>query len=198
MATRGAGPILSNSDGMDFAHRQKVAAQYQISVLNKSRFKYCNLFHYLLFFAMVGKLASDVLDRLDIFVLEIEELQVPAPLWWEYVWCLSIITTFIGLSAAKRNRTKLMKQYIAGIVVFGIFPLLYCIGYYFNDVVDYMSYDDDEVDIEDSDIVFWKGLPYGLLWYAFVLIGFQVHGFSIYFAWNLINLWNAKNREKSS
>ena len=105
---------------------------------------------------MVGKLASDVLDRLDIFVLEIEELQVPAPLWWEYVWCLSIITTFIGLSAAKRNRTKLMKQYIAGIVVFGIFPLLYCIGYYFNDVVDYMSYDDDEVDIEDSDIVFWK------------------------------------------
>lgn len=47
------------------------------SVQNKSRLKYCILFHYLLFFLMVAKLCPDVLDRLDVFVLEIEELEIP-------------------------------------------------------------------------------------------------------------------------
>lgn len=47
------------------------------SALNKSRLKYCIFFHYLLFFAMLAKLSTDILDRLDIFILEIEELQVP-------------------------------------------------------------------------------------------------------------------------
>lgn len=47
------------------------------SALNKSRLKYCIFFHYLLFFAMLAKLSADILDRLDIFILEIEELQVP-------------------------------------------------------------------------------------------------------------------------
>lgn len=41
-----------------------------------------------------------------------------------------------------------------------------------------------------------QGLPYGLLWYAFVLVGMQIHGFSLYFAWNLITAWNAKNQSK--
>lgn len=47
------------------------------SAQNKSRLKYCIFFHYLLFFAMLAKLSADILDRLDIFILEIEELQVP-------------------------------------------------------------------------------------------------------------------------
>lgn len=47
------------------------------SASNKSRLKYCIFFHFLLFFAMLAKLSADILDRLDIFILEIEELQVP-------------------------------------------------------------------------------------------------------------------------
>lgn len=47
------------------------------SAQNKSRLKYCIFFHYLLFFAMLAKLSADILDRLDIFILEIEELQIP-------------------------------------------------------------------------------------------------------------------------
>lgn len=31
---------------------------------------------------MLGKLSADILDKLDIFILEIEELRVPKPLWW--------------------------------------------------------------------------------------------------------------------
>lgn len=47
------------------------------SATNKSRLKYCIFFHYLLFFVMLAKLSADILDHLDIFILEIEELQIP-------------------------------------------------------------------------------------------------------------------------
>lgn len=129
---------------------------YPSSVLNKSRFKACTMYHYLLFFVMLAKLSADILDKLDIFVLEIEELQIPNPLWWEYVWCLSILATFIGLWATKQNKVRTMQQYIAGIVVFGLVPLICCLVYHFNDVIGYLSYDDADVDIEDSDIVLWR------------------------------------------
>lgn len=127
------------------------------SAINKSRLKYCIFFHYLLFFAMLAKLCSDILDRLDIFILEIEELQVPDPLWWEYIWCLSILTTFIGLSAAKGNRIRDMQKYIIALVVLGILPLIYGLIYYMSDAIDYITFDSDgDVDIEDTDIVFWQ------------------------------------------
>lgn len=47
------------------------------SALNKSRLKHCIFFHYLLFFVMLAKLSADILDKLDIFILEIEELRIP-------------------------------------------------------------------------------------------------------------------------
>lgn len=114
------------------------------------------MFHYLLFFVMLAKLSADILDKLDIFVLEIEELQIPNPLWWEYVWCLSILTTFVGLWATKQNRVRTMQQYVAGIIVFGFVPLIICLVYYFNDVIGYLSYSDEDVDIEDSEITLWR------------------------------------------
>lgn len=104
---------------------------------------------------MLAKLSSDILDRLDIFILEIEELQVPAPLWWEYIWCTSILMSFIGLSAAKGNKIKDMKQYIIGIVVTAVLPLLYCSIYYLSDILEYINLD-KETDIEDTDIFVWR------------------------------------------
>lgn len=48
-----------------------------LSALNKSRLKHSIFFHYLLFFIMLAKLSADILDKLDVFILEIEELQIP-------------------------------------------------------------------------------------------------------------------------
>lgn len=94
---------------------------------------------------MLAKLSSDILDRLDIFVLEIEELQIPQPLWWEYIWCLSLLMSFLGLAAVRKNQTRPMKQYMAGIVAFGYGPLLYAIIYYFTDVWTYLTDDPQEI-----------------------------------------------------
>lgn len=125
------------------------------SVINKSRLKYCIFFHYLLFFAMLAKLSADILDRLDIFILEIEELRVPTPLWWEYIWCISILTSFMGLSAAKGNRIKDMKKYVIGLVVTAVLPNLYCLIYYFNDVVEYLKLEDYD-DLHNTNIELWQ------------------------------------------
>lgn len=183
--------MILGTDGTDFAHRQRIAAQYQISAQNKSRLKYCIFFHYLLFFAMLAKLSADILDRLDIFILEIEELQVPKPLLWEYIWCVSLLLSFLGLAAVRKNRIKTMKRYMLGIVVFGFGPILYAAVYYFPEVWQYISTGDTD------DITLWQGYPYALLWYAFILLAVQVHLFSFYFARNLLTAWTARGSKKA-
>ncbi|XP_075145527.1 jagunal [Haematobia irritans] len=195
MATRGGGPTVSGTDGNDFEYRQRVAAPHQISLLNKSRLKYCIFFHALLFFVMLAKLTSDILDRLDIFVLEIEELEVPAPLWWEYMWLSSLLTSFVGLSAARGNKIRDMQKYMIILGVFGVLPLVYCFIYYFGDVIEYLTLD-DKSELDDTDILIWRGMPYGLLWYAFCFVGFQIHGFTLYFSYNLVKAWKARSTRK--
>lgn len=126
---------------------------------------------------MLAKLSADILDKLDIFILEIEELRVPKPLWqvfkfciifrfnfklilyvncrWEYVWCVSVILSFIGLSAARSNNVLNMQKYMIGVVVFGLFPVFYCLVFYMRDVMDYLQLDED-TDLEDTDIKIWQ------------------------------------------
>ncbi|GAB1862397.1 Protein jagunal [Camponotus japonicus] len=149
------------TDGSDYNHRQKIATHYQISATNKSRLKYCIFFHYLLFFVMLAKLSADILDYLDIFILEVEELQIPQPLWWEYIWCTSLLLSFLALSAIKKNK----------------------------DVWTYLT-------LGSEDIYLWQSLPYGVLWYAFILLASQVHCFSLYFSWNLLVAWKTRSAKK--
>lgn len=104
---------------------------------------------------MLTKLSADILDHLDIFILEIEELRVPKPLFWEYVWCISVVLSFMGLSAARKNKVLEMQRYMIGVLVFGILPVLYCFFYYLGDVVDYMQLDED-TDISKSEIMVWQ------------------------------------------
>ena len=47
------------------------------SEVNKNRLKWAISVHFYLLFLMLTKLSPDILDRLDIFVLELEELFVP-------------------------------------------------------------------------------------------------------------------------
>jgi len=191
MASRAALAHSLGTDGGDFTHREKIATQYQISAMNKSRLKYCIFFHYLLFFVMLGKLFADILDRLDIFILEIEELQVPQPLWWEYIWCVSLVLSFLGLSAIKKNNIKTLQRYMIGIGVLGFGPILYALVYYASDVWTYLRIGETE------DIHMWQGMPYGLLWYAFILLASQVHSFSLLFSWKLLVAWKARGSRKT-
>lgn len=182
--------MVTGTDGTDYSHRQRIAAQYQISAQNKSRLKYCIFFHYLLFFVMLAKLSADILDRLDIFILEIEELQIPKPLLWEYIWCISLLFTFLGLTAVRRNRIVMMKRFMIGVGAFGLLPIFYAIIYYFPDVWTYVTTGETE------EIILWQDFPYGLLWYVFIIQAIQVHLFSLYFANNLVSAWSARGTKR--
>lgn len=75
---------------------------------------------------------------------------------WEYVWCVSVVLTFIGLSAARSNKVLNMHKYMAGVVVFGLFPVFYCIAHYMSDVLEYIRLDED-TELEDAEnIVVWQ------------------------------------------
>jgi uncharacterized membrane protein len=74
---------------------------------------------------------------------------------WEYIWCVSVVITFVGLSAARSNKIINMQKFMIGLLVFGLFPVFYCIGYYMSDVLEYIHLEDN-VDVEDTDIKIWQ------------------------------------------
>lgn len=75
------------------------------------------------------------------------------PLWWEYVWCISLLFSFLGLSALRKNRIKRIQQYIVGLNVFGFIPLFYAIIYYLGDVWTYLTSDDED---ELEEVQIWQ------------------------------------------
>lgn len=184
------GPLALGSDGNDFVHRQKVAAQYLTSAVTKSRLKFCIFMHFLLFLIMCAKLAEDVLDSMDIFIMEIEQLEIPKPHRWEYIWATCLLFSFMGLSAIRRNRVGRMQFYIFGIFFGGLFPILYAAAYYFSEMWEYISTRDS------SKLEKWQGYPLAVLWYIFIAAAFQVHVFSLYFAEQLVVAWKARGVKK--
>jgi len=154
--------------------------------LNKGRLRKCVFAHLLLALVMIVKLVPDILDRLDIFILEVEELEVPAPLKWEYVWLAGASSSFLGLSAIRKNRVLLLQMYFGFVNLLSTVPILLAIMIYFADFFEFVTED------EPSDIQMWQGYPVAALWYGFSLVAMQVHIFTLVFAWKLIVAW--KNR----
>lgn len=86
------------------------------------------------------------------------------PLWWEYIWCISLLLSFLGLDAIKKNRIAPMRRYMVGLILFGFLPLLYAIIYYFRNVWTYLTFEDEEeleeihmwlVDIHNTNICYF-------------------------------------------
>ncbi|XP_018021196.1 protein jagunal isoform X2 [Hyalella azteca] len=195
------GPTVEGTDGTDFVHRERVATHYQISewtlkkpvsphVLNKSRLRKCIFCHLLLALLMLTKLMPDIFDRLDIFILEIEELEVPVPHKWEYIWLLGSIASFLGLSAIKKNRSILLQVYFVLINLLSTVPVLLATMINFSEFWTFCTADDVD------KVAMWQGYPVSGLWYIFLLLAMQVHVFTLLFAWRLIVVWKDRSTKK--
>ncbi|MCL4138497.1 UNVERIFIED_CONTAM: hypothetical protein GTU68_020583, partial [Idotea baltica] len=160
--------------------------------LNKGRLRKCIFSHLLLGLLMIAKLVPDILDRLDIFVLEIEELEVPQPLKWEYVWLAGTLGCFLGLIAVRKNRVMLLQIYFGFINMFSTVPILFALMLYFSDFWEFCTEPDPK------DIQVWQGYPLAALWYAFLIIAMQVHIFTLIFAWKLIAAWKGKAQTRKA
>lgn len=121
----------------------------------KKRLKFCICYHIVLSTFMVTKLSPDFLDRIDVFWLEVEELEVPKPLWWEYVWMTSVFTMWFALSAIVNNSVREMQKYMIALTLVGVVPVCYCFVYYFRDFWEYINLD-EKTDLKETDIFIWR------------------------------------------
>jgi len=159
-------------------------------VQNKNRLKWAIFCHYSLLFFILCKLTPDILDRCDVFVLEVEELFVPKPLIWEWLWLLSIPVTIFGLSACKNSNLKNIQQFLVGTLICSLLPVFLGMGLHFMDVYEFLA------EGVSNNILVWQGYPYSVLWYAFFFVALQVHLYEIYFANCLMKAWLPLNKKK--
>ncbi|XP_054164030.1 protein jagunal-like [Oppia nitens] len=187
------GRVVTGTDGSDFGHRQTVAKHYQISALNKSRLKFCIFLHYILFLVLMCKLLDDILDRLDIFILELQELYIPKPRLWEWLWASSVVLSVFGLSSLRTNNLSSIRFYAIMTFVLSLLPVLYAAVYYFNDLWNFI----ETRDLSKVKEV-WNGLPVALIWYTFLVVALQVHLFQLFFSIKLWFAWNVKKVTKKA
>jgi hypothetical protein len=168
-------------DGSDFKHRQRILPQYKLMAQAKRNLKFTMLLHLLIGFIMALKLTPTVLDMLNIFWQPIEELYVPMARTWEWIWFCSVITVTLAFKAIRTNNVLQTKVFLFSIVTTCIAPLLYCIYLYSADFRTYVITRDAQ---STSEV--WRGYPVALFWCIFTVVSLQVHGFELYFGWELL------------
>lgn len=164
---------------------RRTISNFEISQ-NKSRLKWNIFFHSLLSILMALKLLPEILDKLDIFILEIEELLIPKPQLWEWIWMSSILPTAVAWSACKKSKAFNMKFFQLLNVATGLLPVIIGMSYHFSDFYDVVSSSGDEM------ISKWMGVPTSVLWYIFLFIALQIQLTELYLANTLINAWKPK------
>lgn len=173
------------SDGNDYMHRQRILPHYQTLVLCKKRLKFVTVLHLMLNCLMAFKLLPTVLDMLNIFVQPIEELYIPMARPWEWVWFSSILIALFSFRACKTNKSSHMKLYLFGTFLTCILPIVYAFYYYAMDFRHYVITRDA---LSTSET--WKGYPVALFWYIFITVAIQIHGFELFFGFELLKSMN--------
>lgn len=164
-----------------------------ISSLNKSRLNICINLHLILFLLMFAKLMDDILDRMDIFILALQELYIPRPKLWEFIWTFSFLFSYLAKRAMQKNSFNLMKVYVGMLISFSFVPVFYSILIHFNDVYS-ICYTRDLSQVNEK----WQGWSVAVLWYGFIFIALQIHIAELAFAFKLINSWIKRNKVKKN
>merc|ERR1719391_1825463 len=139
---------------------------------------------------MLAKLLPAILDKLDIFIMEIEELYVPKPDKWEWAWLLSLVAVVPAFTASKRSNVTQMRIFQAVVILAGFIPLLVGLATHFSDAYAFISSD------KKTKVLKWMGLPVSLLWYGFIILALQCHGMQMHFSGILINAWQSSKSKK--
>lgn len=172
-------------DGSDFKHRQRILPHYQSMALSKKRLKFTVILHLFLAALMAAKLLSTVLDLLNIFWQPIEELYIPMAQPWEWVWFSGVAFALFSFKPIRTNNSLQLKIFLLAILFTSICPLIYCTYLYSTDFRTYVITKDAH---KTSQV--WRDYPVALYWYIFIGVACQVHGFELYFGWDLLRSMN--------
>merc|ERR1712141_514511 len=134
MASRD-GATVDGTDGSDFAHREREVSQYYTSAKNKGRLSLTQWFHIFVALVLTAKLSPAILDNFDIFVLALEEQNIPKPLTWEWIWLAGTIgIVLFGLYAMKTSKATNIKIYMTLVFFLGFLPVGWCMVLNFSDM----------------------------------------------------------------
>lgn len=179
------------NDGSDFQHRQRILPHYQLVGLTKQRLKFTIITHILLSGLMVAKLVPTILDMLNIFYQPIEELYIPVARTWEWIWFSSTLIALLTFKAIRTNNTLFLKLFLLSTISCCICPIVYC-AYHFS--ADFRSFVITKDVSKTSES--WRGYPVAIYWYMFIFIAGQIHGFELYFGWDLLKILNSPRSSK--
>lgn len=168
-------------DGSDFKHRQRILPQYKLMAQAKRNLKFTMILHLLVGFLMALKLTPTVLDLLNIFWQPIEELYIPMAKPWEWIWFGSVVSVMLAFKPVRTSNTLQIKVFLFAIVTSCILPLLYCVYLHSTDFRTYVVTRDTK---NISEV--WRGYPVALFWCIFTVVSLQIHGFELYFGWELL------------
>ncbi|XP_046552800.1 protein jagunal-like [Haliotis rubra] len=172
------------SDGSDFWHRESIAGQYKVSTENKSRLRLDLFFHFVTGFMMFIRLLPALTAFFGMSVKMLRRWDLPAPRSWEYAWFISVVAAVLGWKSTPHNQIFLIKQYMLGSVVFGIFPVIFG----FIDVADDLG----KYYHEKKYTYVMFGYPAVIVWFLFLLVAVQLHIFGLYFGTVLVKAWRPR------
>lgn len=187
MTSRG-GIRPEGSDGSDHWHRESIAWQYKISSINKGRLRLALFLHILIGLLMFFRLLPGITGAFGLTVVSLRRLDLPHPRPWEYAWLVSLVAAVIGWRSTPQNNLFLLKQFVLGLIVFGLSPIFFGFFDLKNDIILYLQ--------ERKYTYEMLGFPAVLLWIAFMLIALQLHIFSLYFSYVLLGSWKPRVIEK--
>ncbi|XP_021366759.1 protein jagunal homolog 1-like [Mizuhopecten yessoensis] len=181
----------TGTDGSDFWHRESVAWQYKQSSLNKSRLKIVLVLEVLVCLMLVVRLLPGMTAFLGLGIFgRLKTWDFPAPRPWEYIWMINLMAGVLGLKSLPKNDIPLLRQYVIGTVVFGICPVVYGIFDQIDDLYAYLN--------EKKSIGTIQGFPAVIVWFMFLTMAIQLHGFGLYFARQLHKSWKPRLDKKKN
>jgi len=181
---------VAGTDGNDFYHRETIAGHYKSSVINKGRLKLLMFLHILLIVLMTFRLSTFFFVMAEMRPPSFfQQLQLPRPQTWEFVWLVTFWPVLFGYIAIRKNRVFLLQQYLIGTFVFGILPALFAIYSNFEDLLEYWE--------TKTASEYYKGFPVIVMWYMFLMVAMQLHAFEVYFSYLLLKAWKPDIRKKA-
>jgi len=189
MASRDGGATVMGTDGSDFIYRGRVVSQYHTSAKTKGYISFLLYVHLLGALIMLAKLSPAIFDYLDIFILSLEEQNIPKPLLWEWVWFGGSLVTFVlGGHAIKTSRPGKIQIFGALILILGLLPILWVLLIYWTDF--YAAIFEKQSKVYQS----WKGYPVAVFWYIFGINALFVHVYELNCAYILNDAWSLKRK----
>ena len=120
-------------------------------------------------------------------VQRLRQWNLPPPRPWEYAWIISLVGVVLGWRSMPKNERGLLRQYIIGTVVFGLLPVVYGVIDQSDDLYAYLN------EKKSTGHIF--GYPAVVMWFMFLTVATQIHGFGLYFAAQLMKAWKPRDRK---